>query len=164
MKLWTKAGIVIIALVTELALANILKFNIVKPDLMLIVVICLSFIFGTEEGVTVGFAGGLLKDIFSVHLLGINALVKTLIGFIAGVIREKIFSQHLMWVVTIFTFIFTFINNLIIYLLLNALQSNYNFAVILKGFFLNQAIINSLLAPFIFTGIKKIFLYLNRWS
>lgn len=164
MKLWAKAGIVIIALVTELALANILKFNIIKPDLMLIVVICLSFISGTEEGVIVGFVGGLLKDIFSVHLLGINALVKTLIGFIAGVIREKIFSQHLMWVVTISTFIFTFINNLIIYLLLNALQSNYDFTVILKGFYLNQAIINSLLTPFIFTGIKKIFLYLNRWS
>ena len=164
MKLCVKAGIVIAVLMIELVLTNLLAFDAIKPDLILIVVICLSFISGTEEGVITGFAGGMLKDIFSVHLLGINALSKTLIGFIAGTIREKIFYQHLMWLVAIFTFIFTFMNNLIIYLLLNALYSNYDFTVILKGFILTQAIINTILAPFIFIGIRKLYTYFNRWS
>ena len=164
MKLWVKAVVVIAALMIELLLANIPGLNVIKPDLVLIVVICLSFISGAEEGLITGFAGGLLKDIFSVHLMGINALTKTLIGFIAGVIREKIFYQHLMWLVAISTFIFTFINNLIIYLLLNALYSNYDFTVILKGFILTQAIINTILAPFIFIGIRKLYTYFNRWS
>ena len=164
MKLWAKAVVVIAALMIELLLANIPGLNVIKPDLVLIVVICLSFISGAEEGLITGFAGGLLKDIFSVHLMGINALTKTLIGFIAGVIREKIFYQHLMWLVAISTFIFTFINNLIIYLLLNALYSNYDFTVILKGFILTQAIINTILAPFIFIGIRKLYTYFNRWS
>ncbi len=164
MKLWAKAGIVVVALVLELVLANILGLNTIKPDLMLIVVICMSFISGTEEGTITGFAGGLLKDIFSVHFLGFNALVKTSIGYIAGVIRAKIFSQHLMWIVAISTFIFTFMNNLIIYFLLNALHSNYDFAILLKRFILTQAIINSILAPFVFMGIMKLFSYLNRRS
>ncbi|MFW6148513.1 MAG: rod shape-determining protein MreD [Atribacterota bacterium] len=164
MKILVKAGIIVATLMIELVMANILSFDAVKPDLMLIVVICLSFISGAEEGIIAGFTGGLLKDIFSVHLLGINALVKTVIGYIAGVIREKIFSQHLMWIVAIFTFIFTFMNNLIIYFLINALYSNYDFAVILKRFMLSQAIINSMLAPLIFIGIRKIFVYIRRWS
>lgn len=158
-----KAGIIVFTLMIELVMANILNYDAVKPDLMLIVVICLSFISGAEEGMIAGFTGGLLKDIFSVHLLGINALVKTVIGYISGVIREKIFYQHLMWIVAIFTFIFTFMNNLIIYFLINALHPNYDFAIILKRFMLSQAIINSILAPLIFIGIRKIFVYIRRW-
>lgn len=164
MKLLAKTGIVVIALLIEFVLANMLGLKTIKPDLMLIVVICMSFISGTEEGTIVGFAGGLLKDLFSVHFLGINALVKSLIGYIAGVIRERIFSQHIMWVVAISTFIFTFINNIIIFFLLNALNTNYDFAITIRNFVLSQAIINSIISPFLFIGIKKIFTYINRWS
>jgi len=164
MKLLAKTGIVVVALLIEFVLANILGLNTIKPDLMLIVVICMSFISGTEEGTIVGFAGGLLKDVFSVHFLGINALVKSLIGYIAGVIRERIFSQHIMWVVAISTFIFTFINNIIIFFLLNALHTNYDFAITIRNFVLSQAIINSIISPFLFIGIKKIFTYISRWS
>ncbi len=164
MKLLAKTGIVVVALLIEFVLANILGLNTIKPDLMLIVVICMSFISGTEEGTIVGFAGGLLKDVFSVHFLGINALVKSLIGYIAGVIRERIFSQHIMWVVAISTFIFTFINNIIIFFLLNALHTNYDFAITIRNFVLSQAIINSIISPFLFIGIKKIFIYISRWS
>jgi len=164
MKLWAKVGIVALVLAIEFGLANILGLNTVKPDLLLIVVICMSFISGTEEGIIIGFAGGLIKDVFSVHYLGINALVKTLIGYIAGVIKDRIFSQHIMWVVAITTFVFTIINNVIIYYLLNALHTDYDFAIILKDFILTQAIINSVLSPFIFIAIKKIFTFLGRWS
>jgi rod shape-determining protein MreD len=164
MKLWAKAGIIIVALSIELLLANLLGINTVKPDLILIVVICLSFISGPEEGVMAGFVGGLLKDVFSVHILGINALVKTVIGYVSGSIKEKIFYQHLLWLVTIATFVFTMINNLLIYFLLSALYPNYDFAYILKGFIFMQALINTIFAPFIFAVIRKLFSYLNRWS
>lgn len=164
MKLWAKVGIVALALVIELGLSNILGLNSVKPDLLLIVVICMAFISGTEEGTIAGFAGGLIKDVFSAHFLGINALVKTLIGYIAGVIKDKIFSQHIIWIVAIATFIFTFINNFIIYYLLNALHTGYDFAIILKNFVFSQAIINTILSPFIFIGIKKVFAIIGRWS
>lgn len=162
MKLCVKAGIVIAALTIELVLANILGMNTIKPDLVFLVVICLAYIFGAEEGVLVGFTGGLLKDIFSVHFLGINALAQTIIGYITGIIKERIFYQHLMWVVAISAFVFTFVNNLIIYFILNALYSNYDFVIVLKNFALTQAIMNSILAPFVYIGIKKIFSYLHQ--
>ena len=77
MKIWGKAGIIVFTLIIELTLANVVSLNIAKPDLMLIVVICLSFLTNPQEGIVIGFVGGLLKDIFSVSLLGTNALVKT---------------------------------------------------------------------------------------
>ncbi len=164
MKFWLKTGVILLALASELVLANIVGLRNVKPDIILIVIICISFISGAENGIIAGFTGGLLKDIFSVHFLGINALVKTLIGYIAGVLRDKIFSQHIMWIVIISTFIFTIVNDLIVYFLLNALYSDYSFIVTLKKFILNQAVINSLLSPLIFIGIKKIFNYFQKFN
>jgi len=164
MKIIVKGAIILFTVFLELLISNIIDINMVKPDLMLIVIICLSFIFGAQEGTIMGFTGGLLKDIFSVNLLGINALAKTVIGYFSGVIREKIFYQHLMWIVAIFTFIFTFINNSILYFIMNALQADYNFAIILKNTVLIQAIINSILSPLIYIGIKKVFIYIKRWS
>lgn len=162
MKLLVKAGILVSTLIVELVLVNLMDLNTVKPDLILIVVICLSFISSNEEGILAGFIGGLLKDIFSVHLLGINALVKTIICYLSGIIRGKIFYQHLLWLVAISTFVFTIFNNMMFFFLLNALYSNYDFAVILKKYILIQAIINTILAPPIFMGMQKLFNYLNR--
>ncbi|MBN2395453.1 MAG: rod shape-determining protein MreD [Candidatus Atribacteria bacterium] len=162
MKLLVKIGILVFALVVELILSNMLNFNTVKPDLVLIVVICLSFISTSEEGIIAGFLGGLLKDIFSVHLLGMNALVKTVICYLSGIIREKVFSQHLLWIVIISVFFFTIVNNGIIFLLLNALHTDYDFVGVLKKTTLIQAVINAILAPLILVGIQKLFSYLKQ--
>jgi len=160
--LLVKAGIILIAVAIELVLSNIVGINAIKPDIVLIAVICISFISGTEEGTITGFAGGLLKDIFSVHFLGINALVKTLIGYVAGTIREKIFSHHIIWIAAISAFIFTILNNILIYFLLNALYSDYEFDVILKNITLSQSLVNAVILPIVFIGIKKVFDYFKR--
>jgi rod shape-determining protein MreD len=164
MKIWGKAGIIVFTLIIELVLANVLGFNAVKPDLMLIVVICLSFLSNSQEGIIVGFAGGLLKDIFSVSLLGTHALVKTTIGYLSGIIRERIFYQHLLWIITIATFFFTFLNNVLIYYLLKSFYTDYTFITIFKKYITIRATINCILAPLIYTGIKRLLIYFQRWS
>jgi len=164
MKFWIKTGIIIAAIILESVLVNVLKIDTVKPDLILITVICLSFLSSSEEGVIVGFAGGLLKDLFSINILGTNALVKTIIGYISGIIRERIFYEHLLVIIIIATFFFTLLNNILIYLLLNAFHSNYNFAIIARKYILLQALINCVISPFIFLAIKKILAHSQHWS
>lgn len=164
MKVWLKVGIIVFTQAIELLLVNIITFDAVKPDLMLITIICLSFLNGSEDGIIMGFTGGLLKDIFSVNLLGTNALVKMVIGYISGIIREKIFQQHLIWIVTIATFVFTILNNILIYYLLGVFYSNYDFTEAFRKYLLTHAIINSILAPFIFVNIRKVLIYMQRWS
>lgn len=164
MKIWIKFGIIIITLALELLFANIMTLDAIKPDLVLIIVICLSFMYGSEDGIIIGFAGGLLKDIFSINLLGTNALVKTIIGYISGTIRERIFQQYLLWIVALATFFFTILNNTFVYYLLGLFHTNYDFMEILKRYLLTQALVNSVLSPFIFIGIRKLLSYAERWS
>ena len=162
MMLLVKAGIILITMAIELLFASIVEIDVIKPDFILIVVICISFISGAEEGTIFGFAGGLLKDIFSVHFLGINALTKTLIGYVAGTIREKIFSHHIIWIAAISAFVFTVINNVMTYFLLKSLYSNYNFDANFKNITITQALINAIVLPLFFIGINKIFYYFRR--
>ena len=154
---WINTGILVITIVIEMTIANLLNLYAIKPDLMLVVVISMAFYNDSEKGAIIGFAGGLLKDLFSVHFLGVNALVKTVVGYLSGVIRDRIFSYHLLWIVAIFTFGFSLVNNLIVYILLSALHSNYDFVHILSTVSLWQAVINACISPFVFLGLKKIF-------
>ncbi|NLL61392.1 MAG: rod shape-determining protein MreD [Candidatus Atribacteria bacterium] len=162
MKTWMKIGIIVFAQLIELLLVNMVNVDAVKPDLVMITIICLSFLYGSKDGIIIGFIGGLLKDVFSVNLLGTNALVKTVIGYISGIIREKIFQQHLVWIVTIATFVLTILNNTFVYYLLGIFHANYDFIEIFRKYSVNHALINSILAPFIFISIRKLSVYIQR--
>ncbi|MDR1626115.1 MAG: rod shape-determining protein MreD [Spirochaetia bacterium] len=59
-------------------------FQGVIPDLSLIAVVFIANRNGTVAGQTVGFAGGLVEDFLSLSPLGFHALLKTLVGFLAG--------------------------------------------------------------------------------
>lgn len=71
------------------------KFKIfgVKPELLLIAVLFFGFNFGIARGIEVGIVSGILIDIFSVGYFGINIVSFTLVGFIAGCLKDKLFKE-----------------------------------------------------------------------
>ena len=164
MKIALKFGIIIFTLLFELLLGNILNFEMAKPDFMLIVIICLSFLSDYQEGILAGFTGGFIKDIFSVGFLGTHALIKTAIGYISSIIKERVFYQHLLWLIAGCYFLVTFLNNILIFYLLRSLYNDYVFINIFNKYTFLQAVINSILSPLIFLGIKKLLATVHRWK
>lgn len=157
MKIFLKGAIIVVTLVIQLTLINSVTILGIKPDLILIVVVVFSLLKGAKEGTISGFTSGLLQDIFSVGILGINALAKTVIGFICGIIKEKIFHEHILFIIPVITFISSFIQSILIFLLLRAFGTEYNLAWSLKQVALPEALYSSLLSPFIFLMINKLF-------
>ncbi len=157
MKILLKSAIIVVALLIQLTLINSITIMGLKPDLIMVVVVVFSLLKGEKEGTISGFASGLLQDIFSTGLLGINALVKTVIGFICGILKEKIFHEHILFLIPIITFIASFIQNILIFSLLRAFGIEYNLAWSLKQVALPEALYSSLLSPFIFLAINKLF-------
>ena len=157
MKILLKSAIIVVALLIQLTLINSITILGLKPDLIMVVVVVFSLLKGEKEGTISGFASGLLQDIFSTGLLGINALVKTVIGFICGILKEKIFHEHILFLIPIITFIASFIQNILIFSLLRAFGIEYNLAWSLKQVALPEALYSSLLSPFIFLAINKLF-------
>ena len=157
MKILLKGAIIVVALVIQLTLINSVAILGLKPDLIMVVVVVFSLLKGEKEGIISGFASGLLQDIFSTSLLGINALAKTVIGFTCGILKEKIFHEHILFIIPVITFIASFMQSILIFLLLRAFGIEYNLAWSLKQIALPEALYSSLLSPFIFLSINKLF-------
>ena len=56
------------------------------PNVLLILVFSFGFLRGSTEGMLIGFACGLLSDIFFSNTLGTSALVYTLLGYVIGLL------------------------------------------------------------------------------
>ena len=162
MKILLKGAIIVVALLIQLTLINSITILGLKPDLILVVVVIFSLLKGEKEGTISGFASGLLQDIFSTGLLGINALVKTVIGFTCGILREKIFHEHILFLIPVITFIASFIQSILIFFLLRTFGIEYNLIWSLKQVALPETLYSSLLSPFIFLVIYKLFQLLER--
>lgn len=157
MKILLKGAIVVVTLVIQLTLINSVTIFGLKPDLIMVVVVVFSLLKGEKEGTISGFASGLLQDIFSTGILGINALVKTVIGFVCGILKEKIFREHILFIIPLITFIASFTQSILIFLLLHAFGIEYGLTWSLKQVALPEALYSSLLSPFIFLAINKLF-------
>ena len=157
MKILLKGAIIVVALVIQLTLINSVAILGLKPDLIMVVVVVFSLLKGEKEGAISGFASGLLQDIFSTSLLGINALAKTVIGFTCGILKEKIFHEHILFIIPVITFIASFMQSILIFWLLRAFGIEYNLTWSLKQIALPEALYSSLLSPFIFLAINKLF-------
>ncbi|MBA7490783.1 hypothetical protein ES702_01326 [subsurface metagenome] len=157
MKILLKGAIIVVALLIQLTLINSITILGLKPDLIMVVVVVFSLLKGAKEGTISGFASGLLQDIFSTGLLGINALAKTVIGFTCGILKEKIFYEHILFLIPVITFIASFMQNILILFLLRVFGIEYGLAWSIKQIALPEALYSSLLSPFIFLVINKLF-------
>lgn len=64
------------------------------PNLPLILLAYIALYAGPEKGIIVGFMTGFFEDSLSVGLMGINAMVKTVLGCILGLSAHKFFIAN----------------------------------------------------------------------
>jgi rod shape-determining protein MreD len=151
-----KGLLVIVALLIQLTILNLFTLQGIKPDLILVVIIVFSLLKGEVEGSIIGFFSGLLQDIFSVGLLGVNAFIKTSVGFFCGLLKERMFAEHILFIIPLLTLFITVFKSMVLYLVLHAfgMETNTLFWN-LKQIVIPEALYNGLLSPFIYLGIKK---------
>lgn len=78
------ATVALLAILIGSIASNLLSISGITPDLLLLVVVAFALHKGHFPAIIFGFAGGLVFDIISTDILGSNALVKMLAGYIAG--------------------------------------------------------------------------------
>ena len=83
------AGVIlatVVALTLQTVLGRFLIRGTVAVDLVLVVVVYAALLFGPVTGLLTGTWAGLIQDYLSTGVVGIGALAKTVVGFIAGII------------------------------------------------------------------------------
>lgn len=123
-----------------------------RPDLTFILVIFAGLNQGVLYGTSIGFAGGLIKDIFLSASLGPGVFSLTLTGFLAGILGKRLFHQN-VFIQVIIIFIATLFSLSLINVLLKMihLSSHPGREIV------SQAFLNSLLTPLIFLLLGSIF-------
>ena len=68
----------------------------VRPDLALIVLIFVSMRRGSMVGQVSGFATGFLEDLMNVSPLGFHSLMRTVIGYVDGLLSGNMFIDPIL--------------------------------------------------------------------
>ncbi|MFF3780005.1 rod shape-determining protein MreD [Streptomyces sp. NPDC001933] len=83
--------LVVVALVVQVSVLARLQLPGAVPDLLLLVVLALAFVYGHVSGALIGFGAGLLADLAppADHAAGRYALVLCVIGYLAGLAKPE---------------------------------------------------------------------------
>lgn len=84
------AAVVLVFLVLQLVVLPDLRFGTIRGDAFVALAIGGGLVGGPERGAAIGFAGGLVADLFLQTPFGLTALVLSLVGFAVGMLQTMI--------------------------------------------------------------------------
>lgn len=147
-------GIFIIILV-QTTILDFIKFNDIKPNLILVYTVCSSILEGSTGGALIGLFAGLTQDIVSGKVMGFYAILGMYLGAISGLASKRLYKDNYI-VVFLFTFILTIVYESGVYLLsgFGSLRSGLLFG--LKRIVLPEALYNSAFSILIYYLLIKI--------
>jgi rod shape-determining protein MreD len=133
------------------------------PDLVLILLFILSVQYGRMAGIWGGFFIGLLIDVTSAGILGVNALAKTIIGGAAGFFERRNIAvdQVLQLILLLFAVI---IHDIIIYIpnIYDANETLMELPKILVFESLPRAVYTTIVAEILFIASDFLFPFKSR--
>lgn len=152
--------IMVISLIIQGSLFAFFNFNDRQPDLLLIVIICFSIMWGSKEGALIGFSAGLLQDILFGRLLGLFAFTKLIVGYLSGFTEKNIYRDFVLGPMLI-VLIMTFLHEGIAFILSGEV-TRLSLRTAFMHIILPKALYNFCLTPFIylliyFANKKKLF-------
>jgi rod shape-determining protein MreD len=106
----------------QVTLLDLIRISNTKPDLGSLFVIFIAIFFGWGAGLEAGFVFGLLKDIYSMDIFGINTASLALTGFVTGFLSHKFFRESVINQVSI-VFVFTLFSFFIHYIIVSVVSS-----------------------------------------
>ena len=153
--IWALVFILAAALLQSTVLSRLIIYIQAIPDLTLGILIYIAYVNGTMTGQVSGFFSGLLLDFLSAAPLGLNCLVRTLIGALAGLFRGAFFLD-----VFFLPFILCSLATLLkaaIYFILNLLLGPAVpvYSLVTPLFWVELGL-NSLSAPLLFGLLKRV--------
>jgi rod shape-determining protein MreD len=90
------AVVLLVGILVQTAFGNDMRVDGIAPDFMMLLAVCAGFVGGPSRGAAVGFAAGLLSDLFLQGTpLGLSALAACIVGFVVGWGRTQVLTARL---------------------------------------------------------------------
>jgi len=128
----------------------------VVPNTALILVVSFAIYSGKNKGAIIGFSVGMLHDVIFGRIIGSNALFFMIIGYLVGLMDQKIFKENLIipfLLTALATVLYETLNLLLIFLFGYRVEL-FN---VIKKMLVVEVIYNSILSPIIYFYVSKLF-------
>jgi len=93
--IWASIFALIASILQSTVFSNLAIYRAV-PDLALGIVVYCAYVNGSMTGQLSGFFAGILSDFMSAAPLGLNSLIRTLVGALAGLLKGAFFLDFLL--------------------------------------------------------------------
>lgn len=87
------ALVLLAAFFCQAAVVPLISIGAAKPDIILIIVASFGFLDGAVPGAVGGFLGGLLLDLLTIRGIGLEIIIKTIIGGFSGRVERTILGN-----------------------------------------------------------------------
>lgn len=119
------AAVLLLTLVLHLTILSRLTLEGVRPDALLLVTALAGLAAGPERGAVVGFAAGVLADLFLPTPLGLSALTYSLVGFSVGLVQSGILRAA--WWIPVLTALVASAGGTVLFAVLGAMVGQAEF-------------------------------------
>ena len=93
--IWTSVFALIATILQSTILSHLAIYRAV-PDLALGIIVYCAYVNGSMTGQLSGFFSGILSDLLSAAPLGLNSLIRTIVGVLTGFLKGAFFLDFLL--------------------------------------------------------------------
>ena len=91
MRILGTLALIVFILLLQTTLFDLVAIYGVRPDLLLVVLVFFSLKGGSITGTLVGFVIGFSQDLFAPEMFGLNALTKSITGYLLGLNKDRLY-------------------------------------------------------------------------
>lgn len=146
--------ILVVFVLIESALLSNISFLPAIPDFLLICVLYFSVRNGKVAGETTGFISGLLLDFLSGTPFGLSCIVRTIMGYISGLLHNLMNYQS-FFVSLIAGFFATLLKAVLIFLISLLFPHYVNSYHIFSSVFALELAMNTIFTPIVFKLLRS---------
>jgi len=150
--IWTVIFSIAATILQSTLIAKIAVFGVI-PDIALCVLVFSAYVNGTMTGQVSGFFSGLFYDFITPAPIGLNCMVRTVIGAAAGIFKGQFFLDILILpvILCVLATIFKALIIFIIHLIMGPTVPSFS---LITPVFWIEAGLNALSAPLLFLLLK----------
>ncbi len=142
------AGITFAGLILRSIFPRALGLAWATPDFPLLLVVFNAMFRGPVYGAVTGFLIGLAEDLFFGRFIGLNALAKCVVGFLAGSLAKSIFKENI-WVPIINVLAGSVLSLVLVFIMGHLAGARWYLAnIFYQGLF--EVLFNVCLVPFLY--------------
>ncbi|MDP4180790.1 MAG: rod shape-determining protein MreD [Bacillota bacterium] len=154
-KIFVLISSVLLIILLQTTLLEYIKFNSIKPNLLLVFIVSVALLRGNIEGAVTGFFAGLMQDIVSGKVIGFYALLGMYLGIAIGSVNKRLYRDN-FFVALVFSFVASIVYESVVYFFGVFLKGQTDFIYSFTNIILPEAVYNMAATVIIFFIVMKI--------